>query len=182
MSLRFALAALLTALSAAPAFAQPVRLIGEFRDWTAYSAAEGAGALCFMMSTARETAPEPDGFTAAHLYITSRPREGLRDEFNLIAGFNFAPDSPASVSVGGTSFPLFTERDAAWLLDPAQSGGLGPGGRGDQRARHQGQADLLAFGRHRRLSRPRGLLSRLALLRPCPIWSGRRFAGAAGPC
>jgi hypothetical protein len=124
MSLRFALAALLTALSAAPAFAQPVRLIGEFRDWTAYSAAEGAGALCFMMSTARETAPEPDGFTAAHLYITSRPREGLRDEFNLIAGFNFAPDSPASVSVGGTSFPLFTERDAAWLLDPAQSGNL----------------------------------------------------------
>ena len=46
--------------------AQSVQQIGEFKDWTAYSASEGAGAVCFAMSkptdvsTARPTAtPRP---------------------------------------------------------------------------------------------------------------------------
>ncbi len=99
--------------------AQSVRLIGDFRDWSAYSASEGAGALCFAMSKPTEVTPTPDGYTAGYLYLTNRPGEGIRNEFNLVAGFNFAPDQPATLSVGGQSFELFTENDAAWLLDPA---------------------------------------------------------------
>jgi hypothetical protein len=112
-----ALAALLALVGAADA--QSVRLIGDYRDWSAYSASEGAGALCFAMSKPTEVSPTPDGYTAAYLYLTNRPGEGIRNEFNLVAGFNFAPDQPATLSVGGQTFELFTENDAAWLLDPA---------------------------------------------------------------
>jgi hypothetical protein len=112
-----ALAALLALVGAADA--QSVRLIGDYRNWSAYSASEGAGALCFAMSKPTEVSPTPDGYTAAYLYLTNRPGEGIRNEFNLVAGFNFAPDQPATLSVGGQTFELFTENDAAWLLDPA---------------------------------------------------------------
>jgi hypothetical protein len=104
--------------------AQSVRLIGDFRDWSAYSASEGAGALCFALSKPREVTPTPDGFTEAYLYLTNRPAESVSNEFNLVAGFTFAPDQPATVTVSGQSFELFTENDAAWLLDPAMNDNL----------------------------------------------------------
>ena len=62
--------------------AQSVRLIGDFRDWSAYSASEGAGPLCFAMSKPTEVTPRPDGFTEAHLYLTNRPAEGVRLALN----------------------------------------------------------------------------------------------------
>jgi hypothetical protein len=118
-----ALAFFLT-LVPAVATAQSVRLIGDFRDWSAYSASEAAGALCFALSKPTEVTPTPDGFTAAYLYLTNRPGEGIRNEVNIVAGYTFAPDQPAAVTVGGQSFELFTENDAAWLLDPAQGDNL----------------------------------------------------------
>ena len=106
------------------AVAQSVRLIGDFRDWSAYSASEGAGPVCFALSQPTEVMPRPDGFTAAYLYLTNRPAEGVRNEFNVVAGFAFAPGQSATATVGGQSFELFTENDAAWLLDPSLSDSL----------------------------------------------------------
>ena len=126
MTLRFvslAAAAALT-LAVAPAFAQSVSLIGEFRDWSAYSATEGTGNICFALSRPKEVTPTPDGFTEAYLYLTHRPAESVANELNLVAGFTFAPDTPATLSISGRSYDLFTENDAAWLLDPAQNENL----------------------------------------------------------
>jgi hypothetical protein len=114
----------LAVLGSGPALAQSVRVIGDFNAWSAYSASEGAGAFCFAVSNPTQVAPTPDGFTEAYLYLTSRPAEGVSNEFNLIAGFSFAPDSTATVTVGGQNFELFTQGDAAWLQDAAQSENL----------------------------------------------------------
>jgi hypothetical protein len=111
-------------LASTGAFGQSVRLLGDFRDWSAYAASEGAGALCFALSKPTNVSPTPDGYTAAYLYLTNRPAENVSNEFNLIAGFLFAPDSTATVTVGPSTFALFTENDAAWLQDPGQSNAL----------------------------------------------------------
>lgn len=126
MSHRFraALAIALALLGAGPALAQSVRVIGDFNDWSAYAASEGAGAVCFAVSNPTQVTPTPDGFTEGYLYLTSRPAEGVNNEFNLVAGFSFAPDSTATVTVGGQSFDLFTQGDAAWLQDASQSENL----------------------------------------------------------
>ncbi len=68
--------------------------------------------------------PTPDGYTQAYLYITNRPGENIVREFNLVAGFTFQPDSLATVSVGGQSFNLFTQNDAAWLDNSTQADAL----------------------------------------------------------
>jgi hypothetical protein len=124
MILRAAVLTSLLALSTVPVAAQSVRSLGDFRDWSAYSASEGSGPVCFALSKPQEVSPTPDGYTAAYLYLTNRPSESVRNEINLVAGFNFAPDTPATLTVSGESFDLFTEGDAAWLLDPARNDDL----------------------------------------------------------
>lgn len=114
----------LFALAAGPAAAQSVQALGEFRDWAAYTASDSTGQVCFAMSKPTEVSPPVDGYTQAYLYLTNRPGEGVANEVNLVAGFNFAPDQPATLSVGGQKFDLFTQQDAAWLLDSTQNDNL----------------------------------------------------------
>lgn len=126
MKLR-ALAALATALVPAlsgAATAQSVKLLGEYRDWTAYTATESTGPVCFALSKPTEVTPSPDDFTEAWLYLTNRPSESVRNELNVVAGFTFAPDTPATATISGQTFELFTDKDAAWLLDPNQNDNL----------------------------------------------------------
>ncbi len=111
-------------LHTAAVSAQQVRLLGDFRDWSAYTAVDGVGNICFALAKPVEVTPQPDGFTAAYLYLTHRPAESVANEINLVAGFAFAPDTPATLQVSGETFDLFTEADAAWLLDPARADGL----------------------------------------------------------
>jgi hypothetical protein len=107
-----------------PAVAQSVQQIGTFKDWSVYSASEGAGSVCFAMSKPTDVSPQPDGYTQAYLYLTHRPADNVSNELNLVAGFDFAPDQPATLTVNGKSFDLFTQKDAAWLLDPKQNDSL----------------------------------------------------------
>jgi hypothetical protein len=123
MMLRLATLAIATLL-AAPAAAQSVQALGDFRDWAAYSASDGTGQVCFALSKPTEISPPVDGYTQGYLYLTNRPGEGIANEINLVAGFNFAPDQPATLTIGGTSFDLFTQKDAAWLLDATQADNL----------------------------------------------------------
>ncbi len=116
--------ALFALLCATPAAAQSVQTLGDFRDWAAYSAADGTGQVCFAMSKPTDVSPAVDGYTQGYLYLTNRPGEGVANEVNLVAGFNFAPDQPATLTVSGKSFDLFTQRDAAWLLDASQNDDL----------------------------------------------------------
>lgn len=125
MTLRTSAAlAALALLLPVPALAQSVQLLGQFRDWSAFSANEATGALCFAMSKPSAVEPTPDGFTEAYLYLTHRPADNVANEINLVAGFEFAPDQPAVLTVGEASFDLFTQKDSAWLLDPSRSGDL----------------------------------------------------------
>jgi len=108
----------------ATASAQQVRILGEHRSWTSYAATEGGGTVCFAMTKPDSVTPTPDGYSQAYIYITNRPAESITNEFNLVAGFPFQPDSMATISVGGQVFNLFTQNDAAWLDDKGQSDAL----------------------------------------------------------
>lgn len=102
-------------------FAQSVQVLGDYRDWSAFTANDGSGPVCFAMSKPKEVEPSPEGYTQAYIYLTHRVSEGTRAEFNLIAGFEFAADSVAVAKVGSNVFSLFTNADAAWLADPSIS-------------------------------------------------------------
>jgi hypothetical protein len=121
--------------------AQSVQLLGAFKDWSAYSASEGAGAMCFAMSKPTDVAPSPDGYTQGYLYLTHRPAENVNNEINVVAGFDFAPDQPATLTVDGKSFALFTQKDSGWLADATQNDALAGALRAGQTVVIQGTAD-----------------------------------------
>ncbi|WDR01725.1 invasion associated locus B family protein [Devosia algicola] len=106
------------------AMAETVRLLGDYRDWSAYASTDASNQVCFAMTKPTSVEPQPNGYTQAQIYVAHRPAENVTNEFNLVAGFDFAPDSKATVSIGGQSFALFTQKDAAWLDDASQSANL----------------------------------------------------------
>ncbi|MCD7058367.1 invasion associated locus B family protein [Pelagibacterium xiamenense] len=103
------------------AAAQSVRVLGDHNAWSAYATTESAGQICFILARPSSTEPTPEGYTEGYFYITHRPSAGIRSEINLVAGYDFAPDSQAVMRVGGQEFPMFTQADAAWLADPSQT-------------------------------------------------------------
>ena len=125
MLLRAVLLASLASLTlVGGALAQNVRLLGDHRDWSSYAATDATGPVCFAMTKPKDVNPQPDGYKAGSLYITNRPGENIKNEFNLVAGFSFQPDSTATVNVSGQVLKLFTQNDAAWLDDAGQSDAL----------------------------------------------------------
>ncbi len=125
-STRLSLVALLAIGLVLPVQAQTqsARVLGDFRDWSSYAADDGSGTMCFAMTRPKTTQPTPSGYGDAYLYITNRPGEDLVNEFNVVAGYTFQTGSMATVSIGGQNFALFTQGDAAWLDDSAQSANL----------------------------------------------------------
>lgn len=111
-------------VSTAAGFAQSVQVLGDFNDWHAYTSTASGSKTCFVMSEPTSVDPKPDGYAKGYLYLTHRPAENIRDEFNFVAGYTFAQDATPTVSVGSQSFDLFTQNDAAWLQDPGQNGTL----------------------------------------------------------
>lgn len=104
--------------------AQSVQVLGDHRDWSSYSANAGSGIICFSTAMPEKTEPVPDGYDEARVYITHRPSQGIRNEFNLIAGYEFEPESAATAKIGGQVFDLFTRLDSAWLKDLSQANAL----------------------------------------------------------
>lgn len=116
-----AVAMMVAGLAALPAAAQSVRVLGDHNAWSAYATRERVGQICFVRSQATSTKPSLEGLGGAYFYITHRPDRGIRSEISLIVGFQFAPGRPATLSVDGQSFDLFTEGDGAWLADSGQA-------------------------------------------------------------
>jgi len=122
--LQLVLATGVLAGGAASALAQPAELLGDHTAWSAYAAEDGSGRICFAMSAPSATTPQPAGLGEAHLYVTHRVAANVRSEVNLVSGYVFAANSPATATVGNQSFALATAGDGAWLADPSQSPAL----------------------------------------------------------
>jgi len=108
-------------MATAGAGAQSVQVLGDYRDWSAFSANDGGGMICFAMSKPKRVEPLPDDYTQAYVFITARTAQDIKNEFNLIAGYQFATDAVALASVGNNKYNLFTREDAAWLEDVSQA-------------------------------------------------------------
>ncbi|MCF6344373.1 MAG: invasion associated locus B family protein [Devosiaceae bacterium] len=113
--------AILIALSFTGAQAQSVQLLCDFKDWSAYSTSQSNGKLCFVLSKPKSVTPEPENYEQSYIYLTHRPSENIKYEFNFVAGFTFAVKSEAKLIIGGQSYELFTKDDAAWLADREKS-------------------------------------------------------------
>jgi invasion protein IalB len=105
------LAASLTLSSAALA-ATPEPL-GTYKDWRAFSMAEGGGNVCFIVSTPQDMSPKNVQRGEVFFLVTDWGND--KPEPSVITGYTFKPNSKTSLQIGSDKFSLFTKDDGAWF-------------------------------------------------------------------
>lgn len=121
----------MTAAAAAQAQAptQGATLLGQFGDWGAYTASPGGRKVCFALAkpVAGETNPpnRRNDTMSVHLFVSSRPAEKVKDEVSLlIGGYQFKPNVDATIQIGNATYPMYTQKDGAWMKNAAEEARL----------------------------------------------------------
>lgn len=111
---------LVLALLGGESRAQVIERIGDFKDWSAFTAKEGDEPVCFMST--QPTKAEGNYTRRGEIFalVSHRPAENRRGEVSFVAGYTFQADSVVEVSVDGAkAFTLYTKDDGAWARDSA---------------------------------------------------------------
>ena len=116
MNARIVFASIALILSSTAVFAQGAnqQLLGQFNDWSAYSASTDKGKLCFVISQPKKRAPETLKRDPAYMFITHRPADKVRNEISVQVGFPMKDGSTADVTIAGQPFALMTQNERAW--------------------------------------------------------------------
>lgn len=125
----------------APAGVQPTPL-GEFKDWTAYTAPVKGGKVCYALATPQkpserrqrrrrsQQAAVPEG---AYFFISNRPQDGVTNEVSVMPGFSLKKDSEVELNVDGATFRLFTRGEGAFVSNNEDQAALVQAMRGGRR-------------------------------------------------
>jgi len=97
--------------------AQTPKKIDEKRGWTAYTFKGDGGKVCYMASAPIKQKGKYKVRGQPYALVTNRPSKKIKGEVNFIAGYTFKKGSSVKVSIGKTTFELFTEDDGAWSRD-----------------------------------------------------------------
>jgi len=113
----------------APALTAQATLLGQFGDWSAYTATPAGRKVCFALAKpANSQDNPPNRRTSAnivYMFISSRPAEKVKEELSiLVTGYAFKPSTEASMAIGSASFPMYTQNDGAWVKNPADESRL----------------------------------------------------------
>lgn len=90
------------------------QLLGQFQDWSAYTAKSGSGKVCFVISQPKSRAPDGLNRDPAYFFISTRPADNVRNEVSVQFGFPTRDGSSADLSVGPASFSLIAQNGRAW--------------------------------------------------------------------
>ena len=114
------------AIAAAPAHA--ATSIGTLKQWGAYTSSDTNGKMCFVASQPQDSKYQPNAVASrdpVFFMITSIPGKSIRNEASTIIGYPFAENVKVTVEIdGGNSFTMFTDKDSAWIENPAQEAEL----------------------------------------------------------
>lgn len=107
-------ACVILALSTTPAFAQEVKLLEKYKDWSAYTAT-GSPKVCFAVSQPKDSSPKNVRRGPIYLYISNYPADKVAGEVSVKMGYPFAAGAKVTVTVGNDKFELFTKDEGAFV-------------------------------------------------------------------
>jgi invasion protein IalB len=116
------LAAFMGFAQAAPAPPEQPNLLGQFGDWSAYTASPGGKKVCFALGKPKTstTVPPNRPRDPTYMFVSTRPAENVRNEVSVIIGYPFKPSSDATAEIGTTKFAMYTQNDGAWIKNVAE--------------------------------------------------------------
>lgn len=104
---------------AASAEALP-KMISSSGDWGVYAYQRGGKTVCYALSVPKDS--QPSNVDHGKNYFLIAPAEGLdRKEPEVIAGYPLRPGSMIEVSVGPSTFRMFTRDNTGWVNDTSRA-------------------------------------------------------------
>jgi len=121
----FAFAAI-SVLTPTNAQAETPKLLGTFKDWSAYVYGTGAQRICYVMTEPKSSKPKNLRRGDTFLMVTHRPGDNIKNEISMRIGYVFNKTSKPFSQVGSDKFQMFSgvkdggeSRHWAWVDDPA---------------------------------------------------------------
>ncbi|WP_075217262.1 invasion associated locus B family protein [Mongoliimonas terrestris] len=110
--------------AATVAGAQTQTLLEQFNRWTTYAYNGNAGKVCYAITQPQKTEPSGLNRDPAYVFVTNRPKEGVRHEFSVETGYPYKEGSKTTVKIGNDTFVLFTKESGAWVENAAEESRL----------------------------------------------------------
>lgn len=107
----------LVSLSAASASAET--LIGKHGNWEAFTERENGKLVCYMGSVPTKSSGKYSKRGRTFLLVTHRPAKKSKNVVSLQAGYTYKKASEIELTVGKTTFRLFTDKRWAFAADSA---------------------------------------------------------------
>jgi hypothetical protein len=104
---------------AAPNQPAQAQRLGAAQSWTAYSAREKRGQICYIVGEPTKSEPVNIKRDSVHLLVTHNTADKTSDVVSFITGYAFKEGSAPDLDIGGKKFSLFTKDDTAWARDAA---------------------------------------------------------------
>jgi invasion protein IalB len=117
---------MLAGLTAGAAAQSAATNIGTFKDWNAFSSADGTDKMCFIATqpTDSKYSQPASGREPAFFQITRIPSKGVVNEASSIAGYTFASGAEVTVDIDGAKFKMFLDAshpDTAWSVPETEA-------------------------------------------------------------
>ena len=94
--------------------------LAKFNDWTAFAEGEGKNLACMAVSKPKKAEGNYSRRGDIFAIVTHLPGQNKWNEFCIVAGYNFQPNSNPDVTIGDIKFQLFTSGSRAWSFSPSE--------------------------------------------------------------
>ena len=94
--------------------------LAKFNDWSAFAEGEGKNLACMAVSKPKKAEGNYSRRGDVFAIVTHLPGQNKWNEFSIVAGYNYQPNSNPDVTIGDMKFQLFTSGSRAWSFSPRE--------------------------------------------------------------
>ena len=94
--------------------------LAKFNDWSAFAEGEGKNLGCMAVSKPKKAEGNYSRRGDVFAIVTHLPGQNKWNEFSIVAGYNYQPNSNPDVTIGDMKFQLFTSGSRAWSFSPSE--------------------------------------------------------------
>lgn len=115
-------AAAVNATPAAPS-AAPTN-IGTFSSWTAWTATDSSGLICYISAEPSASTPKGLNRDPIHFLVVDRKGLGTSNEVQTLIGYPIKKGSKPSAAIDGKTYPMIADGSGAWLASAKDEDGF----------------------------------------------------------
>ena len=115
-----ALAAITSVSLVSSASAQTVSLVDHQGTWSLYADTATPKEVCFVASQPQAVEPIGANRGPIYFYISAWPKDGIKLEPSIKAGYPVKPDKDMTVTIGSDTFKMYGKGDRGFVLDPTE--------------------------------------------------------------